>query len=158
MNCSVAMATYNGALYIEKQLMSIFEQSTPVDEVIISDDGSSDGTLEIVEDFISNHNLGERWRLIHNEKHGVRGNFYNAIRNCTGDVVFLCDQDDVWKGQKVEEICQFFDACPSALCVDTSFVYVDKNGKQIDKTYPAKTANNGLILHEIAGGVLNKFL
>ncbi|MCD7884756.1 MAG: glycosyltransferase [Lachnospiraceae bacterium] len=152
MNCSVAMATYNGAPYIEKQLKSILEQSIPVNEVVISDDGSSDGTLGIVETFISDNNLGESWRLIRNEDHGVRGNFYNAIRNCSGDIVFLCDQDDIWRNQKVQEVCKFFDEYPSALCVDTSFIFIDEDGNRIDKTYPKKTANNGLILHEIGGG------
>lgn len=95
---SVCIATYNGKQYIHEQLLSILPQLTKNDEIIISDDGSSDGTLEIV------RNLHSPLIQIYsnNGVHGYTSNFENAIRHAKGDVLFICDQDDVWKPNKVE--------------------------------------------------------
>ena len=88
---SVAMATYNGEKFILKQLQSIYDQSDKPFEVIISDDGSSDATVEIVQKFIRDHRL-LNWQLINNSgEHGASNNFVNAISHCNGDIIFLCD-------------------------------------------------------------------
>ena len=94
---SVCMAAYNGEKYIREQLLSILPQLGPMDEVIVSDDGSSDRTREIVE---SLHDLRIHWIENHGE-HGYTQNFENAMRHCHGDHIFLADQDDVWKPNKV---------------------------------------------------------
>ena len=63
MTVSVVMATYNGAEFIVEQLDTIREQSRPVDELIICDDGSTDKTVEIAQAYISEHGLKEKWRI-----------------------------------------------------------------------------------------------
>ena len=97
MKISVALATFNGEKYIKEQLQSILSQQLPVDEVVISDDGSSDSTPEIIKDFIKDNEL-ENWSFSVNEKNlGYAQNFIHTIKKTTGDIVFLCDQDaDLW--------------------------------------------------------------
>ena len=94
---SVCMATYNGEKYIREQVDSILAQLGSDDELIVSDDGSSDATLSILRSY------GDpRIKLSHNTlRHGVNGNFENALRQAQGDYIFLADQDDVWLPGKV---------------------------------------------------------
>ncbi|MGL5913866.1 MAG: glycosyltransferase family 2 protein [Bacteroidales bacterium] len=100
MKISVCMATYNGEKYIKEQLDSILCQIGEDSELIISDDGSTDSTLDIVRAYND-----ERIKVVKNEnRQGVVGNFENALKNVSGDYIFLSDQDDVWLPNKVE-IC-----------------------------------------------------
>ena len=97
---SVCMATFNGEKYISEQIDSILSQLGVDDELIVSDDGSTDNTLQILRSY---HD--KRLKLTQNvQRHGFVGNFENALRQSKGDVIFLSDQDDVWKGNKVEII------------------------------------------------------
>lgn len=96
------MATYNGEKYIGEQLHSILKQLKETDEVIISDDGSTDSTLYIIEALND-----PRITLIRNEKeHGYTKNFENALNHSTGDIIFISDQDDVWMDDKVKVMCE----------------------------------------------------
>lgn len=97
MQISVCMATFNGEKYIEQQLRSILVQLTCSDEIIISDDGSTDRTIQIIRSFNDS-----RIKLIfHRTDHGFAQNFENALQYASGDVIFLSDQDDVWRNDKV---------------------------------------------------------
>ncbi len=99
---SVCIATYNGEKYIREQLDSILTQLGSEDEVVISDDGSKDNTLKIVESYND-----KRIIVLHNKgKHGFTHNFENAIKNAKGDIIFLSDQDDVWPESKVESFLE----------------------------------------------------
>lgn len=105
MNVSIAMCTYNGAEYLEEQLDSIIVQLSEMDEIIISDDGSTDRTLEIIE----NYRL--KYPLIHvfNGPHdGVFKNFENAILHCNNEIICLADQDDIWNDMKISCIKRWF--------------------------------------------------
>ena len=103
---SVAMATYNGARYIREQLDSILRQTIIPDEIIISDDGSTDDTLGIITDYISKY---PSITLLHNtEYHGAEGNFMNAFKHCHGDIIFPTDQDDIWVANKIEKMLAAF--------------------------------------------------
>lgn len=101
MKISVALAAYKGEQYIAEQLESILRQLGENDEVIVSDDYPAGKTRDIVADMASQD---KRIRYIEGEGKGVVKNFENAIRNCTGDVIFLSDQDDVWLPGKVESV------------------------------------------------------
>ena len=100
---SVCIATYNGAPYITEQLASICAQLSDNDEIIVSDDGSTDGTLDVVRAF------GDpRIRIVHNQSQRCyTANFENALRYAQGDYIFICDQDDVWLPKKVETIVHY---------------------------------------------------
>lgn len=98
MHVSVCVATYNGENFIKEQLDSILSQLSDDDEIIISDDGSKDKTLEIVRAFDDS-----RIKIFVNKgRHGVVPNFENALKQVSGDIIFLSDQDDVWADNKVE--------------------------------------------------------
>ena len=103
---SVAMATYNGARYIREQLDSILQQTIMPDEIIISDDGSTDDTLEIIADYISKYT--NITLLINTDFHGAEGNFMNAFKHCNGDIIFPTDQDDIWVTNKIEKMLAAF--------------------------------------------------
>ena len=98
---SVCIATYNGEKYIAEQLRSILVQLQPDDEVIVSDDDSTDNTIPIVQSFDD-----KRIKVLHSHCHSVKGNFVNAIRHAQGDIIFLSDQDDVWLPGKYERCVQ----------------------------------------------------
>lgn len=104
---SVAMATYNGEKFIEEQLQSILDQTVQVDEVIICDDRSTDNTGEVIERFIHENKLEDRFSFFVNEKNlGYASNFVNALRKTTGDYIFFCDQDDIWVKDRVEKMTE----------------------------------------------------
>jgi glycosyltransferase involved in cell wall biosynthesis len=97
---SVCIATYNGEKFILEQLNSILIQLSLLDEIILSDDGSSDKTLSIVDDIKDG-----RIKVYSNEgEKGFTKNFENALDKATGDIIFLSDQDDVWVEGKVNKM------------------------------------------------------
>jgi len=97
---SVCMATYNGERYIEEQIKSILNQLSMNDEVIISDDNSTDNTICIIEKIKDN-----RIKIFYNHSQkGYTRNFENALKHSSGEVIFLSDQDDVWIEGKVENV------------------------------------------------------
>lgn len=99
---SVAIATYNGEKFIKEQLDSIFNQTLLPDEIVISDDNSNDKTLKIVNQY-KNKDKNIKIRIEESKKNqGYKINFYNAIKKCRGDFIFLCDQDDIWEKNKIE--------------------------------------------------------
>ena len=92
------MATYNGANYIKEQVDSILMQLGVDDELIVSDDGSTDDTISILESYND-----DRIKIhTDNKRKGVVGNFENALKKSKGDYIFLSDQDDIWMDNKVE--------------------------------------------------------
>lgn len=97
---SVVMATYNGERFIREQLDSIFNQTYPVYEIIIQDDGSTDRTAEIVEEYAAKH---ANVRLIKNQKNqGWNLNFITAFQKAKGEYLAISDQDDIWYPQKLQ--------------------------------------------------------
>jgi len=108
MTSSVALCTYNGEAYIAEQLDSILSQTLPVSEIVICDDGSTDGTLEILSRYAEQY---PEMIMIHQnqENLGYVRNFEKAMSLCSGDIVLLCDQDDRWYSNKTEVINRVFE-------------------------------------------------
>lgn len=101
MNVSVAMCTYNGEAYLSEQLDSILQQTHPPDELVICDDGSTDGTRSLLDGY--KRSFPNTVRVHENETNlGVVKNFEKAIRLTTGEAIALSDQDDVWEQDKLE--------------------------------------------------------
>lgn len=99
---SVAMAVYNGEQYLAEQIESILKMLGSEDELIISDDNSKDGTRDIIEHYSCNDS---RIRIVENHgKHGVSGNFTNAVMNCAGEYILMSDQDDIWLDNKIDKM------------------------------------------------------
>lgn len=131
---SVAMATYNGEKYIEEQLRSICCQTRKPDEIVISDDGSKDATLEIVKQVAKSEDAQgiDFVVLTDNPRHGYCGNFEWAIKHTTGDYVFLSDQDDIWREDKVIQTILVVQKHPDAQCICHNAQLVGKQGEPLD--------------------------
>lgn len=106
MKVSIALAVYNGEKYIKAQLDSVLKQLRKDDEVIISDDNPGSEMSLLVKKIAENDS---RIKYIEGPGKGVIKNFENAIKNTTGDVVFLCDQDDIWLDDKVKIVMKEID-------------------------------------------------
>jgi len=102
MNITICLSTYNGAKHIEQQLDSILNQTYSDWLLKIRDDGSVDGTFEILQNYAQNY--GDKIQIIGNGKEniGVAQSFAKLIESCSTDYIMLCDQDDVWFNDKVE--------------------------------------------------------
>lgn len=103
---SVCMATFNGEKYVKEQIDSILCQLSENDELIVSDDGSTDRTVEIIESYDDKRiSLFKHVRDFETDSLTsiVSSNFENAIKHAKGDYVFLSDQDDVWLPNKIFE-------------------------------------------------------
>ncbi len=104
---SIAMATYNGSAYIEEQINSFINQTRKPDELIITDDCSTDNTLEIIRDIQKK----APFKIIfsqNKERLGYSSNFNAALSKTTGDIIFLSDQDDFWFPEKIEKTLKIF--------------------------------------------------
>jgi glycosyltransferase involved in cell wall biosynthesis len=122
------MATYNGEKFIDQQVKSILDQLSSNDELIVSDDHSTDNTIGILHSFND-----ARIKIIYNN--GVKGhvgNFQNALSNAKGDYIFLADQDDIWFDNKVEVMISYLENY-DVVCCDCEIV--DENLITIAKSY-----------------------
>ena len=136
---SACMAAYNGGKFVDAQLESILSQLKPEDEVVIIDDGSTDDTLERIA------RIGDaRVRLRRHEKNaGVVATFEDALRSATGDILFLCDDDDVWAPTKVRRFLDVFESRPEVGIVQSRVRMIDEN----DRPMPDSRINrNGRFL------------
>lgn len=130
---SVAMTTYNGEKYILEQLNSIFNQNLQPDEVIICDDGSTDQTLPLIQNFIESNNLTGKWRLIKNDQSiGFINNFLKAINLTNGDVIFLSDQDDIFIQSKFRTMMEYFEQFPECMVLNANYSMIDHESKNIE--------------------------
>ena len=127
MKVAVALCTYNGEKSIYEQLMSILHQTRAVDEVVVCDDASSDGTVGIIRDIASRSNVPIRL-FVHRQNQGFLKNFEMAICRCAGDLIFLSDQDDIWQPQKVEVIVNYFLRHPEKNLVFTDAILINGAG------------------------------
>ena len=118
---SVCIATYNGERYICCQLDSILAQIGENDEVIISDDSSTDGTVDIIRSY---HD--DRIKLYKGQQfHSPIFNFENAIKHANGDIIFLADQDDKWLPGRVEHALKMHERGYDFVMCNTRTIYKD---------------------------------
>lgn len=104
---SVAICIFNGGRFLDAQLASIICQDRPPDELVICDDGSSDGSLEIAKEFAQHSEFPTRL-VVNEENLGSCKNFEKAISVCRGEIVALADQDDIWYRQKLRRLEEAF--------------------------------------------------
>lgn len=142
MKISVAMAYYNGGEYIEKQLSSILAQMGSGDEVILSVDAATDGSGELLERWAQKD---DRIHLLAGPAKGVVKNFENAIAHCTGDIIFLSDQDDIWKSDKVEKVMKAFRQS-GVMAVLHNAEIIDEKGKKAggETLFEMRNSRNGV--------------
>lgn len=132
MKISVALCTYNGADFLSDQLESIIAQSRPPDEIVVCDDGSTDETQTVLKQFAATSPV--LMALHFNEKNlGSVKNFEKTISLCTGDVIALSDQDDVWGVDKLQLIEDAFRKTPKAGMVFSDAEIVDEKLNSLGK-------------------------
>lgn len=133
LSLSVLMSTYAGTDYVCEQLDSLRTQTRMPDEVVVIDDCSLDDTVDVVERYIAQHDLGNRWRVVRNEHNkGWQRNFMEGVAQTSGDVVFFSDQDDVWFENKLavyESVLQKNDGINIVASGETKWNGVAAHGK-----------------------------
>jgi glycosyltransferase involved in cell wall biosynthesis len=132
------MGVKNGARFLVPQLDSILSQLTPEDELIISDDHSTDQTVEILNTYTD-----LRIRVIKNAKNGIISNFENALLASRGELIFLSDQDDVWMPDKIKRTHPFFQDYD--LVVSDCTVVDDKLDSVLDSFFDYSSSGKGVI-------------
>lgn len=129
----VVLTTYNGIQYLEQLLDSLRLQSRPIDKVLIFDDGSKDKTVSYVEKYIERYALGSWSVNINTANKGWKCNFRDGIILADCDVIFPCDQDDIWNLQKVEIMTSVMEENPDILLLSSDYVPLYENGgKSVD--------------------------
>ena len=138
---SVCIATYNGEAFLEEQLRSILSQIGEMDEVIVSDDQSTDTTLAIVSNI-----QDPRIRLIRHQGNSCKQNFIYAMQHAKGEVIFLSDQDDVWLLGKYErclkELKQVDLVCTNSVLVDENLQVINPNFFSVYHSGPGVLKNS----------------
>jgi len=142
MKISIAMATYNGAKYLQEQLDSFVAQTRQPDELVVCDDVSSDTTVDILESFRQQAPFAVR--IYRNETNlGFVKNFEKALSLCTGDIIFLSDQDDVWFDEKICTVEQIFVEKPNKMVVINDQIITDENLNSTQYTKLGNTLSAG---------------
>ena len=126
---SIAMTTYNGEKYLYEQLVSLLQQTRKADEVVICDDRSNDSTVIILKKFIEENKLQEKWKVFVNDVNkGHNINFLDCANMTTGDLIFFCDQDDIWYPEKIEKMATEFEKNKNIKAMSCRMSTIDSKG------------------------------
>ena len=142
MKISVVMAVYNGEKFIKRQLETIIVQLREIDELIICDDGSSDATLAIVNEYT---HIFNNIKLLAGHHCGVAKNFEKGLLAATGDIIFFSDQDDVWLENKVTIMKKAFLDNPDTYVVLHDGFYCDVNEQKKDTIFERRKPKHGIL-------------
>lgn len=151
MKISVAMATYNGARFIGAQLESLAQQTRLPEELVVTDDASSDGTAELVERFAASAPF--RVRLERNPTNlGFNANFNRAVSLASGDLVFISDQDDIWYPDKIAAAADFLERRPGLAAAINDEDLADGAARPLGATFLGNVRKLGYDdLYHVAG-------
>jgi glycosyltransferase involved in cell wall biosynthesis len=156
---SVVVCTLNGEKYLRDQLQSILDQTRPPDEIIISDDASTDSTLEIIEEFASSTGGPKPpvWRVeTRRSPLGVSGNFASALTKARGEFIALADQDDVWEPDRLEKaLAEFHEG---TLLVHSDATLIDASGRSTGTLMSALRLTNSERRNLLRGRALDALL
>ncbi len=141
---SVALVSYNGAKYLRQQLDSILCQLGEQDELVISDDGSTDGTVQLIEEYQSRDS---RVRLLTGPGQGIKKNVEHALSHTRGLYIFLADQDDIWLEGKVDSVLWALRRQAAAVVVHDAKVFADDDSSDIcmESFYEYRNSGPGVI-------------
>lgn len=145
---SIALCTYNGAQFLDQQLASLFGQTLPPNEIVICDDGSTDNTIAIIQQWQQQH--PGIIRLYQNAQNlGFGLNFKQAIEYCTQDLIFLSDQDDVWLPEKIAEMSSWLQAHPRCDGLFCNGLLMDEHNQIQPTTIWDATYGHASLSHEL---------
>lgn len=133
MSVSVVLCTYNGERWLPELWRSLLAQTRLPGEIVVRDDASADGTLDLLGELVEEAQArGVRVAVARNERNlGFVGNFELALADATGDIIFLCDQDDVWHPQKIALMLKAFEQRPNLLLLHSDARLVDEAGRDM---------------------------
>lgn len=138
---TIVLCTYNGAKFLREQLDSIVQQTLQPYEVIAQDDGSSDGTMNILEDYAKKYPY---IKVCKNQKeHGINNNFFSAMYRATGDFIAISDQDDIWENDKLEAMTNAIG--DNLMCVGRSVPFYNEGDKNVSIHYDKRKPNCNII-------------
>lgn len=139
MTVSIAIALYNGAKFIEKQLDTLRLQTVEPNQVVLCDDGSTDNTVDIVNDYIDRYSLQDKWKLYKNpENLGYAKNFYHTMELCDCDLIYLCDQDDIWREDKIEKMNKIMSENSNINLLSCKHGIIDAQGNKMNSVLERK--------------------
>lgn len=145
MKVSVVMTTYNGERFLPQMLESLMNQTRKIDELLIFDDQSNDNTYKIVNNFIEVNKLVE-WNIYRNEINlGWEKNYVQGLKAASGDIIFPCDQDDIWHLDKIEKMIEAFEYDDNILLLVSGFNAFSEFGGKMTIQNPVKTENNKMV-------------
>ncbi|NIF07910.1 glycosyltransferase family 2 protein [Chryseobacterium sp. Tr-659] len=132
MTISVALCTYNGEKFIREQLDSILDQTKKADEIIVCDDGSTDSTLSILEEY--QNKFPDVIKISRNERNlrSVK-NFEKAIALCTKELIFLSDQDDIWERNKIQQYSDYLEKHAEISVVCSNGFIINTGSQKLDQ-------------------------
>ncbi|MET0540677.1 MAG: glycosyltransferase family 2 protein [Variovorax sp.] len=134
---SVALCTRNGARFLPEQVRSICTQDPPPRQLVVSDDGSTDGSVDVVRSTLGDCGAAQAIALVgfeNNPPLGVTRNFEQAVRACSHELIALCDHDDVWHAGRLARMAAQFEARPELLLLHTDARLVDAQGQPLGST------------------------
>lgn len=134
LSISVALPTFDGARFVRAQLDSILRQSRPPDEIVVADDGSGDNTLSVVEDFARASSVPIH--IVANSHIGLSPNLESALLRCSGDVIVLSDQDDLWSPAKVDAVANAFQHPSTTLWFSDAALIDEQDNLQGARLWP----------------------
>lgn len=156
---AVVIAVYNGEKYLEPQLFSIMTQTRCADEVILCDDGSKDGSVDLIKRFISSHGLEKTWKLYCNESNvGYINNFYQGMERSFADIIFLADQDDIWATDKIEKMMNVMENNHDIELLSCRFGLINEEGHQLHGLLVGKSDASGKLIAVNTDDILKAFL
>lgn len=140
---SVVMPTYNGERYLRRQLDSILGQLAGQDELVVSDDGSVDGTLSLLQEY---RDMDSRIRLLEGPRQGIKKNVEHMLRHARGRYIFLADQDDIWLEGKVESVLRAFGQQGASVVIHDARVFLgdDEADIRMDSFFAFRNAGAGV--------------
>jgi hypothetical protein len=150
------MAAYNGGAYISRQLESFARQTLLPDELVVCDDGSTDDTVAQVRRFAATAPFAVRIE-INDSRLGYSLNFGRAISLCTGDIVCLSDQDDIWFDEKIDTVAKVFNTRPQASLVVNDQVIADRELRPAGATVFGNTRKLGYSDLDLIAGCCTSF-
>ena len=130
LRCAVVLCSWNGERYLPQQLDSLRAQTQRIDQYVLSDDGSSDGSWPLLQSFAEEQLAHGVDVILHRnaEASGYIRHFEQALARADADVLFTCDQDDVWHPGKIATMMAEFAADPSLLALHSDARLVDGTG------------------------------
>lgn len=157
-NIVVLLATYNGKNYLRQQLDSLLNQTFDNFRIVVHDDGSTDGTIDILNEYRDNN--PEKIELLYGQSCGsAKANFLWMLKKEEADVYFFCDQDDVWHETKIEKSLKALGDLSEPACVFSDMWVVDENLNEISDSFiryigrePGNTAYTQILIDNPAAG------